>query len=321
MLLMAGSTDRHWLLTEETESTIAVKRLGEAGAEGVAVIDAPLQALDAATDSDNLFVIGVGCGDDTCGSASAQLFRVSSSGVVDVLGEVDSHPGPPSGSDAVEIIGILEDTLFVQDMQGRLLSLDRDGTVIGEPARAHGELCIIDSDLYQITPDGEPSQPGTESDVAEPATVGPTGFSIGRWAGQGFDDVPNGRLERSQSPGGAAFCMGDAFEVEGPNELKRWSPNSGWVDHSPFRWSPEADRTGTAASSTGHRYFVDAGGRLQRIEGDHSVPMALVFAIERGEGPPLGLLVDDAGGDVVACVHAHTAESGTGTTECSFGRS
>jgi hypothetical protein len=257
-----------------------------------------------------VIVGGIRCSSATCDRTVAELVRVNRAGDVRVVATLGEHAGPPDDANSISIVGATSGVLWVIDMQGELQGLADDGSLVAGPFAVGGEPCVINDRLYLLrssasVPPGTPTGTGIGS---------PTGFQVfGLTDSSALDEVPGGELPPESSPGSIGFCRSGAFEVPSQTDSAVWEPDAGWTAGAP---AAQLDAGyGLATSSSRNEYSVGPDGVLRMRSESRWLETPLTFSLRTG-GPPLALAVDDAGGEVVACVSHSDGEETSNKVEC-----
>lgn len=314
--VVSGKEPGGWLLARmDAKSAFALFRFSSEGLTLLADLPDWQQGADAIAFNGGVLVGGVRCGSSDCSDTTAELLTIDPGGAVKEFAIVDKHEGPPTDTDVVDIVGVSSAGLWVRDFEGRLTAFDDAGLSAAGPIQQFGEPCVIGSDLYLLQTDDAADLNNAPTGLAEDITAEGKGFEIRRWDGKQLGLVQGGRLEAAASPGPNGFCAGGGFEVPAATRVARWTPDASWRETAPTPEAPGA-QTGIALSSSSRSYVVDSNGGLVELVNGRTTATSMRFSTVRGDRPPLGLLVDDANGQLVACLQDHDEKTGTDRVEC-----
>jgi len=314
--VVSGKDSSGWLLSRvESKAAVSLFKFSTEDLELVAELPNWKQGIAAMAFDGGVLVGGVRCASSACADTVAELLVVDPSGTVEEFATVDEHGGSPDDTDVVDLVGTSSAGVWVRDFEGRLTAFDRAGSPVVGPLSQFGEPCVIGSDLYLLQPEGGADSTAASSGPAEDITAEGKGFGVWKWDGKQLSPVEDGQLEAGASPGPNGFCAGGGFEVPGPARVARWTPGASWRETVPVS-PPQSAETGIALSSSARSYVVDSSGTLVELANGRASATSVRFSTVRGDRPPLGLVVDDAYGMVVACVQDFDEKTATNSVEC-----
>ncbi len=299
--VVSGVDGYSWIVGSVDGAGLALYRFRGDQAERVADLTHLEQGVQAVAFGQLVVVGGVRCADDPCDGSVLELLAVDADAQVTDWGVLDTKTGAPDDTDSAFFVGASASGLWTSNLAGELVALDVGGEVVSGPVPPvqWTEACVIGPDLYRVEAENPPppAPPGVPDQAPFPAL----GYRVSRWDGSQFVAVPNSDLPETESPGPLAFCADSGFEVPGTTATARWEPGQAWQRTAPVSPPPNA-RSNLTQSTSRRWYVVDASGALRRRTEAGWIEVGPRFTFPRADEPPLGLTVDDARGQVVACL-------------------
>lgn len=299
--LVSGVDGYSWLIGSTHGANLGLYRFRGDRAERVADLSHFAQGVRASAFGELVVVGGVRCADAGCKSSVLELDAVDADNRVTSWGIVDSKVGAPDDTDTAFFLGTTASRLWTANLAGELLALDAEGAVVAGPIppTVWTDPCVIGPDLYRVEAESPPPPP--PPGVAEQVPFQPLGYRVSRWDGSQFVPVPDSQLSEAESPGVLAFCADAGFEIPGRGAIARWEPGREW-QRTDLVSPPPSARSNLTQSSSHRWYVVDASGAVRRRSDAGWVATGLEFPLREGGSPPFVLAIDDANGQIVACL-------------------
>jgi hypothetical protein len=306
--VVAASSDSGWLVARSEPLELYLYRVSSAAVELISELP-PWRGVVAAEFASEVVVGGVRCDGSPCDATVAELVTVADDGSLVPFVVIERRDGPPADSDRIFIGAVTSDELWVADISGRWWVVTTTGEATAGPIPPGGELCAVGDEVLRLSVD----RTGDEA-----------AFSVARWDGRAFIELPDAGLSTADAPGPDGFCRAEGFDVpalqsgvDGAPVVARWQPGRNWttVDGHP----DVPGRISTVAMSRFSTEFaVDGDGQLLERSDDVWEAAQLSFSL-RPSGPPLGLVVDRGEDGTIACVAGTDADIDAVVSECLVG--
>jgi len=318
-----------WLLKEERDGS-SLSRVGVTGPP-VDVRRVPGQGPQMVPYRDGVVVASVACADSSCAESITSILVVDGRGTTVSTQEFARQPGSPESSDAVQLIGVQGDVVWIRTAAEVIAYNPQAGQTVTRAPAPNGVSCLLVDGVHSLLSlNKQLGQQGvaTEATMNDPYEVAVHRLVDGNWA-----LLPETRRTLTELQFGTTECVAGAVRT-GPADSASpaWSPTTGWVEGEPVRGRrtgppPSAGRPGAApavAAGQGDQRFVLQGdGELRRVFSGRGAPMkgetvrvpAGVFKADRN-GPPSGLLFDKSATVQAGCA---LQPEGPTTAKCYIG--
>lgn len=311
-LRVVAAKDQAWILTHESDGA-SLSRIGVTG-PSTNVRRVPGQGFQMTPYRDGVVVASVACADSACRETVVSSLVLDGQGTTVSALEFAREPGSPERSDAVQLIGVQENTVWLRTAPEVIAYDPQTGRIVDRAPSPNGISCLFEDGLYTLLSLDKQFPPrglldGSTIDDAYEVAI--HRLVDGEWA-----QLSGTRRTLTELQLGTAECVAGAVRT-GPADSPSvaWSPASGWADVEPLpgrrdgRPPVPAEGPVVADGQQNQRFFLESDGVLRRVFGTRGAAMraetldapAEVFKRDPN-GPPPALLFDQSPTIVAGCV-------------------